>query len=233
MAQFKGFSPTTLSFLKALGFHQNREWFQENKALYESEVKEPMLALLAELTERFEQEGIPLRGDKKSVFRINRDIRFSKDKRPYQTHTSAVMTPSGAKGDPGLVYIHITADGLGSWEYAPEGSFLAAGFHLPDNTVLAAFRNAIRKDPAAFQAMEAALNKAKLKLETSNQLTRVPRGFEDMKGSPVEGAIRLKSFIVEEQLSEATVTSKKLVDTVVKFTKRSRPFLDWGWRALG
>ena len=233
MAAFRGFSPTALAFFKALSFHQDRDWFHQNKSLYEDEVKAPMLALLEDLTERFEKEGIPLRGDKKSVFRINRDIRFSKDKRPYQTHTGAVMTPSGAKGDPGLIYIHITADGLGSWNDAPEGSFLAAGFHLPDSTVLTAFRNAIRKNPEAFQAMEAELKKAKLKLETSNQLTRVPRGFEDMKGSPVEGAIRLKSFIVEEPLSEAAVTGKKLVDTIVKFTQRARPFLDWGWRALG
>ena len=114
MAQFSGFSKDAFGFFKALAFHQNREWFHENKALYESEVKEPMLALLEALSERFKKEKIPLRGDKKSVFRINRDVRFSKNKQPYQTHTGAVLTPSGAKDDPGLLYIHISAPDLDS-----------------------------------------------------------------------------------------------------------------------
>jgi len=232
MAKFKGFSSEGLAFFKALGFHQDREWFHENKSLYESAVREPMIELLASLSERFEKEGIPLRGDKKSMFRINRDIRFSKDKRPYQTHTGAVMTPSGAKNDPGLVYIHITADDIESMA-GITGSFVAAGFHMPDPAVLAAMRNEIRRDPADWLETEKSLKKAKLELETGSQLTRVPRGFEDMKASDVEPAIRLKSFIVEELVPEATVTSARLEDTIVKFAKRSMPLLEFGWKALG
>jgi uncharacterized protein (TIGR02453 family) len=232
MPSFPGFSPTALAFFNALAFHQDREWFQENKALYETEVKAPMLALLEELTERFAKAGIPLRGDKRGLFRINRDIRFSKDKRPYQTHVSAVLTPDGTKGDPGLVYVHITAPGTESWGDAPAGSFVAAGFHRPDPQMLNRFRTSIRRKPKAFQDMEAKLKKAKLALGTASQLTRVPRGFEDMKGSPVEGAIRLKDFSIAEPLSEATVTGKKLPDAIVKFTERARPLLDWGWAAL-
>lgn len=232
MPTFPGFSPTALAFFKALAFHQNREWFQENKALYEAEVKAPMLALLDDLTERFAKAGIPLRGDKRGMFRINRDVRFSKDKRPYQTHVSAVLTPDGTKGDPGLVYVHITHPELKSWTNDPGGSFLAAGFHNPDPTMLGHFRNAIRRKPKAFQDMEAALKKAKLVLDAEGVLTRVPRGFEDMKGSPVEAAIRRKEFTTAEPLSEATVTGKKLPDAIVKFAERSRPLLDWGWAAL-
>ena len=81
--------------------------------------------------------------------------------------------------------------------------------------------------------METKLKKAKLTLGTSNQLTRVPRGYEDIKGSPVEGALRLKGLIVEEPLSEAVVTIPKLVDSIVKFAQRARPVLDFGWDAIG
>lgn len=234
MAEFNGFTPTALAFFKAVAFHQDRDWFQENKAIYESEVKAPFLALLEDLTERFEAAGIPLRGDKRGMFRIYRDVRFAKDKRPFQTHASAVLTPSGTKDDPGLVYVHVTDPGIDSWgEDSPVGSFVAAGFHSPDNVVLGAMRKAIRRDPKAYLAMEAKLKKAKLPLRASNTLTRVPRGFEDLKGSPVEHAIRLKGFIVEEPLSEATVKSRKLVDKVVAFTERARPLLDFGWKAIG
>jgi uncharacterized protein (TIGR02453 family) len=233
MARFPGFSKDALAFFKALSFHQNREWFHENKALYEREVKAPMLALLAALSERFAAEGIPLRGDAKSVFRINRDVRFAKDKRPYQTHTGAVLTRSGGKNDPGLLYVHITADGMESWNGAPEGSFMAAGFHMPEPPMLNALRTAIKRKPKAFQDMEAALKKSKLELGTGSQLTRVPRGFEYMKGSPVEGAIRLKDFVVEEPISSAVVTSGKLVDALFKFTKRAMPLLEFGWKAVG
>jgi uncharacterized protein (TIGR02453 family) len=233
MPRFQGFSPTALAFFKALRFHQDREWFHENKALYEDEVKAPMLNLLEVLTEMFEKAGIPLRGDKRGMFRIHRDVRFSKDKRPYQTHASAVLTPSGTKDDPGLVYVHISANGLSSWAGGQDGSFMAAGFHQPDRDVLTGVRAYIRKDPHRFLEMEAKLNKSKLKLGTSNQLTRVPRGFEDMKGSAVESALRLKGLIVEAPLTEAVVTSPKLVDTIVKFAQRARPVLDFGWEAIG
>ena len=233
MLRFDGFSPTALAFFKALSFHQDREWFHENKALYEDEVKAPMLNLLEVLSERFEKAGIPLRGDKRGMFRIHRDVRFAKDKRPYQTHASAVLTPSGTKGDPGLVYVHISPDGLSSWADGQQGSFVAAGFHQPDKDVLTAVRAYMRKDPERFLEMEAKLNKAKLKLGTSNQLTRVPRGFEDMKGSPVESALRLKGLIVEEPLAESVVTGPKLVDAIVKFAQRARPVLDFGWEAIG
>lgn len=233
MTRFKGFGPDTIGFFKALGFHQNREWFQENRTLYEEQIKGPTLALVEDLTERFEKAGVPLRGGKATLFRINRDVRFSKDKRPYQTHAGAVLTPSGDKKGQGLVYFHIAPPGMKDWEGSPEGSFVAVGFHQPEPAQLATFRTTIQRDPKAFQALEAKLAKEGLRLGTDGQLTRVPRGFEAMKGSPVEGAIRMKSFIVEEPIEEALLTSPKLTDRIVKFVQRARPLLDYGWKALG
>lgn len=232
MTTFTGYGPQALGFLRALGFHQNREWFAENKALYESDVREPTLALVEELTERFKAAGIPLLGGKKTMFRINRDVRFSNDKRPYQTHASAVLTPTGTKEGPGLVYFHVQPRELESFR-GSTGSFVAAGFHNVDTDVLGTFRTTIRRDPKAFQALEKKLAKAGLKLGTESQLTRMPRGYEDMKDSPVEAAIRLKHFIVEEPIDETLVTTPDLADRIVDFATRARPLLDWGWKSLG
>lgn len=229
---FQGFGPEALPFFKALDFHQSRDWFQENRAIYEREVREPMLALLDDLNARFEKDAIPLRAGPKSIFRINRDIRFSKDKRPYQTHCGAVLTRTGEKGDPGLLYVHIAPPGHSVYD-SPEGSFTAVGFHSPEPETMTAIRNAIRRDPAAWQNTVAALARGKLALGTGNMLTRVPRGYEDMKGTPGEDGVRMKSWIVEQPIGESEIGSKKLVGIVADFARRARPLLDFGWNAIG
>ena len=134
MGSFKGFGPQALSFFTALKFHQDKAWFDENRGLYQSDVLDPMTALLDDLTAAFAGKRIPLKGDgKRSIFRIHRDVRFAKDKSPYKTHCGAVMTRSGAKNDNGLLYLHIS----------PEGCFAAAGFHMPEPADLAKLRKAI------------------------------------------------------------------------------------------
>ena len=222
MPRFNGFGPRALPFFKALAFHQTRDWFQENRGIYDEDVVAPLTALLEDLTERFAKDGIPLRGDAKSIFRINRDVRFARDKSPYKTHAGAVMTRSGGKMDPGLLYLHIAA----------EGSFVAAGFHMPDPAMLAAVRNAIKARPDEFQTLAGKLNKAKLALGTESQMTRLPKGFEAFKDSPLNEAIRLKSFIVEEKFNEADIHTAKLGTQAAAFAKRALPLLEFGWAAL-
>jgi uncharacterized protein (TIGR02453 family) len=223
MDRFKGFGPKALAFFSALKFHQSRDWFEENRALYESDVHEPLVALLEDLTESFAKRRIPLKAEgKRSIFRINRDIRFSKDKSPYKTHAGAVMTRSGAKNDQGLLYIHIS----------PEGCFAAAGFHIPEAPDLNRLRRTIQAHPDRFKAMTAALKKGGLELGTESQLSRVPRGFEDLKDSPLGAAIRLKSFIVEEPIADRLIVTAKAREAVLDFALRALPLLKFGWEAL-
>ncbi len=118
---FKGFGQKAIPFLKALDFHQSREWFQENRALYESELHEPFCDLVETLSERFLAAGLGLRGDrKKSLFRINRDVRFAKDKRPYNQHLSAILSPDGTKMEQGVFFVYIGVDrcfaGVAWWQ---------------------------------------------------------------------------------------------------------------------
>ena len=223
MGRFTGFGPKGLAFFTALKFHQDKAWFEENRALYESDVFEPMVMLLDDLSEAFAAKKIPLRAEgKRSIFRIHRDVRFSKDKSPYKTHCGATLTRFGGKLDQGLVYLHID----------PEGCFMAAGFHMMAPAELAKVRRTIAATPAGVRAMEKALAKARLALTSEFQLARVPRGFETLKGGPLDSVIRLKSFLVEEPLSEAEILSPKLTARIVDFTRRARPLLDFGWAAL-
>ena len=123
---FDGFAPDALDFFTEFVDHQTRDWFLENKERYEQSIREPLGRLVASLSLAFAAHDIPLFGDpKSSLFRINRDVRFSKHKRPYKTNASAVLTSDGTKRSQGLVYIHL----------APEGCFAAAGFYAlePDD----------------------------------------------------------------------------------------------------
>jgi uncharacterized protein (TIGR02453 family) len=223
MGDFKGFGKNALPFFKALKFHQSKEWFEANRALYEGGVIVPMVALLDELSAAFAKKRLPLKADgKRSIFRLHRDIRFAKEKSPYKTHAGAVMTRSGGKNDPGVLYIHIS----------PEGCFAAAGFHMPDPTALSRIRNAIKDNPARFKAIMAAIGKVGLKFSDYDKLTRVPRGFEEFREGPLAEVIRMKSFIVEQPLLDKLVASPKLVDALIDFAGRAQPLLKFAWGAL-
>ena len=216
---FKGFGQKAIPFLKALDFHQSREWFQENRDLYESELYEPFCDLVETLTERFAAAGLGLRGDrKKSLFRINRDVRFSKDKRPYNRHLSAILSPDGTKMEQGVFYVHIGLErcfsGVAWWQPAPE--------------LLLAMRNAIATKPAVFRAMVAMLGKAGLELDPEDCMKRTPRGFEHVTEFDLAAAIRNRHFLVRHEIDPAGIHTPALVDELVDFTMRAKPLLNWG-----
>ncbi|MDX8519393.1 DUF2461 domain-containing protein [Mesorhizobium dulcispinae] len=216
---FQGFGEKAIPFLKALDFHQSREWFQENRDLYQSELHEPFCDLVETLSERFEAAKLGLRGDrKKSLFRINRDVRFSKDKRPYNRHLSAILSPDGTKMEQGVFYVHIGLErcfaGVAWWQPAPE--------------LLQAMREAIVTKPAAFRGMVTALKKGGLALDAEDCLKRAPRGFEDVSEDDLAQAVRNRHFVVRHDIDPATIHTAALVDGLVDFTFRAKPLLDWG-----
>ena len=152
---FPGFVPETLKFLKALGFHQNKQWFDENRDLYVSALKEPMAIYVEALSAACAARKLPLWGDPaRAMFRLNRDVRFSKDKKPYKTNSGCVLSRTGLKGSPGILYTHVS----------PDGCFLAAGFYHPEPEQLLAMRRKIAARPAAFVAVRKKLAAAGLDL---------------------------------------------------------------------
>jgi uncharacterized protein (TIGR02453 family) len=220
---FEGFGPQAVPFFKALAFHQTKEWFEDNRETYESAVKAPMGDLVEDSAARFAKAKIPLKGDRKSsLFRLHRDVRFSKSKDPYKTHAGLVMTRSGSKNDPGLLYFHLS----------PEGCFFAAGFHLPDPERLGRLRVTAARAPKAFKQMTAKLAKAGLALSTEDALKHAPRGFENIVDPEIAVAIRLKSMVCERPILESMIRGPTLVDDFCAFASDSLPLLKWGWDAL-
>jgi uncharacterized protein (TIGR02453 family) len=220
---FAGFGSNALPFFKALAFHQTKEWFEENRATYEKDVKTPFGDLIDDLAAAFAKAKLPLKGDRKgSLFRLHRDIRFSKDKSPYKTHAGAVLTRSGAKNEQGLLYIHV----------APEECFTAAGFYWPEPEELARLRRAIVRAPKPYAKMLAALDKAGLELSSEYDVSRPPREFADATDPVVVAALKKKSFICSRSIRATRLKSPALVDDLVAFAKDARPLLDWGWAAI-
>ena len=139
-AGFSGFSADALKFFVELSKNQNKEWMAENKDRYKRSVQEPLGELVVALTDHFAAEGIPLRGDpKRSLFRINRDVRFSTDKRPYNVHASAALTRDGDRQAAGVLYM----------QFQPSASFVAAGFFRPIRRSSPAFVRALPPTPNA------------------------------------------------------------------------------------
>jgi len=183
----------------------------------------PFRELIAAVGERLGQAGLPLVGDpRRGIFRIYRDVRFSPDKRLYKTHAGAVLTRSGGRRDPGVLYIHV----------APRESMVAAGFWHPEPALLARLRRAVLADPEEFLAIAGRLAKAGCPLTSDDKLSRSPRGFEAAKGTPVEEYVAWKSFTAHRMLSDTEMQSPALVDRIADFTRTVLPLLEWGWAAV-
>jgi uncharacterized protein (TIGR02453 family) len=221
--KFSGFSPAALKFLRDLAKNNDRKWFAPRKQTYESELLEPLQALVADATDALRKAKIPIGADPmRSTFRIYRDIRFSPDKRPYKTNLGAYLPSGGSHDEPGGLYIHVE----------PNKSFMAIAFYQLDKPVLLRWRTAMAKNPKRFQAVLRALERNGLKIsEEGESLKRMPRGFEAYADSPIAKYFRLGSFTVSERLTDKEITSAAIVNRTVALARKAKPLLEYG-RAL-
>jgi uncharacterized protein (TIGR02453 family) len=222
-AEFKGFGQQALPFLKALGFHQNKEWFAENKPLYESQIRVPMGDLIEDVTARFEKLKVPLKGSRAaSMFRVNKDVRFSKDKAPYNTHASAVLTRSGGKKDQGGAYIHIK----------PGECYIGAGIWYAEPEEFRAFRDTIISRTAEFRSLELAIKAKGHAFSSEDELKRVPTDFRDLTDEDQRRWMRMKHFFVNVQLIDDEITTPILAEKIIELTQTMLPVMDFAWRAM-
>ena len=205
--------------------HQTRDWFLDNKAAYEAEVRTPLGALVEALAFAFAAHDIPLTGDAKhSLFRVNRDIRFSKDKRPYKTNASAVLSRDGTKGGKGILYVQV-----GGPERA---AFVAAGFYGLEPPGIEALRRGMADHPDRWSETEAALAGAALVLSRDSALLRMPKGYEAFKDGPLAETLKLRNFTVSRPIEVARLYGLEVIDDILAFTRQALPLLEFGWRAL-
>ena len=220
---FTGFGPRALDFFKALAFHQDKAWFAENRALYDDEVRAPLVRLLADLTGAFAEQGLPLKAEPKlSIFRLHRDTRFAKDKRPYKTNGGAVLSRDGSKKSQGFLYVHLD----------PQGCFMAAGFWQPEPDETIALRQAMAARPAAFRNVLSRLEDGKLALGDGDSLSRAPKGFESVDDPVLAPLLRMRNLIVREPIADDMIRRADLRDRLVDFATRAEPLLRFGWTAL-
>jgi uncharacterized protein (TIGR02453 family) len=142
-------TPDFLNFLYELSQNNNRDWFEKNKKRYESTVKKPFEGFVGALIREVQAfEGPWPLVPQKCIFRIHRDVRFSKDKRPYKEHVSAVFTGGGPQKTSDQVawpgyYMQIEAGQI----------MLGGGLYEPDKVSLQRIREAIAADPDGFKAI--------------------------------------------------------------------------------
>ena len=200
------FTPAALRFLRGLAKNNNKEWFEAHRAEYENEVREPMRDLIGEMNAKLATVAPEIGGDpKRSMFRINRDIRFSKDKSPYKTHAACwfhhrrATSRVGSEADAGSAgfYFHLE----------PGRSMVGGGLWMPPRPQLNKIRDAIADDPDGFEAVVRGLKKYG-GLDDEAVLTRMPRGFSEEH--PAAKWLRYQSFTSGRLLSDADVTSTKL-----------------------
>lgn len=219
---FAGFRPAAFTFLRGLKRNNERAWFQSRKEIYESEIRFPMECLLAEFGRHRRPSGVPVIGDPGAgIFRVHRDVRFARDKSPYKTHCGAVLTRTGRKGDPGLVYVHIE----------PGHCFVSAGFYRPDPQLLTAWRKRMVADPAEFLALVKPHERkgARTYMRSISSLKTLPHGFREHVGAPIAEYLKWQHFLLTRDLADRDVQSRKLITILRDHARRAAPLLAYGW----
>lgn len=212
------FDAGTFAFLGELATHNDREWFAQNKERYEESVKEPLLQFISDVGPELRKVSKAIVADPRpvggSMFRIYRDVRFSKDKSPYKTHAGAHFQMGKGVHGPGY-YLHVQ----------PGQCFLAGGMWMPEPAVLQAIRERIAAKPTEWKRARGSLDHAE------DALKRPPRGFD--ADDPMIEDIKRKSFTASVGLTDKQMTSPDLVGTFVGDCRELSPLMKFLSTAAG
>jgi uncharacterized protein (TIGR02453 family) len=219
------FQSSTLKFLKELKKNNNKPWFDAHRKQYEA-AKNDFEYFIQSVLDKHSKNDADLKEltAKKCVFRINRDVRFSKDKSPYKTNFGASMDKGGKKSGLAGYYFHLE----------PGKSFIGGGLWMPQPDALKKVRQEI---DYCFDEFKKITTAKKFKtvyneLYTGEgvQLSKVPQGFE--KDNPAAEYLKFKSWLVLTDLSDSMLTSKDLVKKTVDAFSVLQPFIKFLNRPL-
>ena len=206
---------TTFDFLKLVTKNNDREWFKENRHLYDASHEE-MLEFVEEMNGLMSQhDTIVERSPKKSLFRIYRDVRFSKDKSPYKNNWGA-----GVKRDTPFLR------GGYYYQVQPGNSFAAAGFWNPNSADIKLIRSHIAAEPEAIEKV----NNIKKFADTfgsieGEQLKKAPQGYD--VDHPAIKWLRYKQFVVRKHFTDKEAMAPDFAQIVNNTFKEVRPFFDY------
>lgn len=219
------FTKDYVKFLKDLAANNNRDWFHENKKRYEESIKKPFEEFVQAVIDRLAKHDKALKDadPKKCIFRIHRDIRFSKDKTPYKTNMSAVITPGGRK-DMDSVGIYL--------EMGPEHVRVYGGVYMPDTQGKEKIRNAIAGDLKGFDKAISAKKFKDLFGEVRGEKNKtIPK--EIRAAGEKQPLLYNKAWYYFSQLPPKEITNEKLIDMIEERYKASLPLSKYLMSAMG
>ena len=221
------FTPELFAFLKDLADHNDRTWFKANQQRYEEAVRQPALDFITDYGEqRLAKLSPHLVADSRTVggslFRIQRDTRFSKDKTPYKLNTGLHFRHELAADAhaPGL-YLHIE----------PGNCFMGAGLWQPESKVAYAIRDHIVAEPAAWKRAAHGKKLTEVFELSGDSLIRPPRGVDP--DHPLIDDLKRKSFMVTARLRQSDITARDMMDRFHDHAMRTRPLLSFLCAAVG
>jgi uncharacterized protein (TIGR02453 family) len=210
---------TTIQFLQDLQKNNNKPWFEKNRNIYESAKTDlqNMVAALIPAIAKFD-EPIGNLAVKDCTFRINRDVRFSKNKSPYKTNMAAYFSRGGKKASVAGYYFHCE----------PGKSYAAGGFYSPMPPELAKIRQEIDYN---FDEWKKVIGNKSFKkyfpegVDGLELLVRPPKGYDE--NNPAIKYLKMKHFIVSKPFSDVELQSKTLVKDVAKVFETMKPMIDF------
>jgi len=208
----------TLSFLSDLKENNHREWFHENKKRYNF-AKKNVIDMVGEVIDGISEfdDSILNQEPKKCLFRINRDIRFSKNKAPYKLHFGASISKGGRQASIAGYYIHIE----------PNNHFIGGGIWHPDSPSLRKIRAHIDLEHEELEGVLATQSFQKVYGTTlhGGSLKTAPKGYA--RDHPAIVLLRMKDFVVTNQVEDKVVQSDNFVEYIVKAFKTLHPFISF------
>ena len=220
------FTPALFSFLRDLARNNDRAWFQANRERYLDAVQEPALEFIADFAERLASISPHFRADARvqggSLFRIYRDVRFSKDKTPYKTNT-------------GVQFRHVRAADAHAPGYylrlEPGECFAGVGMWRPETKVAYRIREAIADDPTGWKRATRGKRFAATWSLAGESLKRAPKGFDP--DHPLIDDLKRTSFIAVSRLTQREVTSPGFADALAARYRSATPFMRFLCAAVG
>lgn len=220
------FSPALFAFLRELRDNNDRSWFTANKARYESDARGPALRFVADVAPALRKISTHLVADPRpvggSLFRINRDIRFAKDKSPYKTNVAMSFAYDGGRHGPGPgFYLSLS----------PGEAFAGGGLYQPDTATLTHIRDAIVNDTRAWKRVVEAPDFAPAIAPMGEMLKRAPQGYDP--AHPFVEDLKRKSFVWHAHFSEKEACAADFIDRFVDACRTAVPFHRFLARAVG
>ncbi|MFP3915585.1 MAG: DUF2461 domain-containing protein [bacterium] len=220
------FTPKLFAFLRDLAESNDRDWFRSHQDDYERHVREPALDFIADAAEPLARISEHFRADTRkvggSLFRIQRDVRFSQDKSPYKTNTGMHFRHIQARDAhaPGF-YIHLE----------PRSSFIGVGLWRPDAATAYAIRSAIDESQDAWVGATREPSFRQTFVLDGDSLKRPPRGYG--AEHPLIDDLKRKDFVASARIAQSQITSDHFLEDFIDHCRRAAPYMAFLCRATG